>query len=48
MIAALGGHVPAICATSADLDFGRLAEHGYPCLLDRDDFLSVGGAEPFG
>ena len=30
------------------LDFGGLAEHRGPGVLDRGDFLSVGGAEPSG
>ena len=30
------------------LDFGRLAEPDGPGLLDRGDFLFVGGAEPSG
>ena len=30
------------------LDFGGLADHGGPGLLDRGDFLLVGGAEPSG
>jgi hypothetical protein len=31
-----------------DLDFGRLADHGGPGLLDRGDFLLVWRAEPSG
>jgi hypothetical protein len=32
----------------AHLDFGGLADHGGPGLLDRGDFLLVGGAESSG